>query len=86
MARNITQEQGKTLADAKGDIFRGLGAIFFWSGLDLAWYFFGWPPDLKSLMVMYDKDRDTSLGSSRLDVSINKVKLQNQRKITTCGL
>ena len=25
LAANITQEQGKTLADAKGDVFRGLG-------------------------------------------------------------
>lgn len=26
LAANVTQEQGKTLADAKGDVFRGLGA------------------------------------------------------------
>ena len=25
LAENITIEQGKTLADAKGDVFRGLG-------------------------------------------------------------
>ena len=25
LAANITEEQGKTLADAKGDVFRGLG-------------------------------------------------------------
>ena len=25
LAENITQEQGKTFADAKGDVFRGLG-------------------------------------------------------------
>ena len=25
LAANVTQEQGKTLADAKGDVFRGLG-------------------------------------------------------------
>ncbi len=25
LAANITQEQGKTVADAKGDVFRGLG-------------------------------------------------------------
>ena len=27
LAANITQEQGKTLADAKGDVFRGLGEL-----------------------------------------------------------
>ena len=27
LAANITQEQGKTLADAKGDVFRGLGGF-----------------------------------------------------------
>lgn len=26
LAHSITREQGKTLADARGDIFRGLGA------------------------------------------------------------
>ena len=25
LAKNITLEQGKTLADARGDVFRGLG-------------------------------------------------------------
>ena len=28
LAANVTQEQGKTLADAKGDVFRGLGMYF----------------------------------------------------------
>lgn len=27
LAYNVTQEQGKTLADAKGDVFRGLGML-----------------------------------------------------------
>lgn len=27
LAQSITREQGKTLADARGDIFRGLGAF-----------------------------------------------------------
>ena len=27
MAENITLEQGKTLGDSRGDVFRGLGAI-----------------------------------------------------------
>ena len=26
LARNVTLEQGKTLGDARGDVFRGLGA------------------------------------------------------------
>lgn len=26
---NITTEQGKTLKDAQGDVFRGLGSYFF---------------------------------------------------------
>ena len=30
LARSITQEQGKTLADARGDVFRGLGALARW--------------------------------------------------------
>lgn len=25
LARSVTMEQGKTLADARGDVFRGLG-------------------------------------------------------------
>ena len=28
LAANITLEQGKTLADARGDVFRGLGGLF----------------------------------------------------------
>ena len=28
LAASITQEQGKTLADAKGDVFRGLGELW----------------------------------------------------------
>ena len=28
LARNVTLEQGKTLGDARGDVFRGLGAFF----------------------------------------------------------
>lgn len=27
LAQNVTLEQGKTLADARGDVFRGLGAL-----------------------------------------------------------
>ena len=35
LAANITQEQGKTLADAKGDVFRGLGKLQSQSALSL---------------------------------------------------
>ena len=34
LAANITEEQGKTLADAKGDVFRGLGE---WACVAPAW-------------------------------------------------
>jgi hypothetical protein len=27
LARSVTMEQGKTLSDAKGDVFRGLGGL-----------------------------------------------------------
>ncbi|KAK9856811.1 hypothetical protein WJX84_009835, partial [Apatococcus fuscideae] len=33
LAANITLEQGKTLADAKGDVFRGLEVVEYASGL-----------------------------------------------------
>lgn len=35
LARSVTMEQGKTLADAKGDVFRGLGEalrVCVWGG------------------------------------------------------
>ncbi len=32
IARMIVEEQGKTFADAKGDVFRGLGIIEFFFG------------------------------------------------------
>lgn len=31
LAQNVTLEQGKTLADARGDVFRGLGAFLTFS-------------------------------------------------------
>lgn len=33
LARSITQEQGKTLADARGDVFRGLEVVEYASGI-----------------------------------------------------
>lgn len=32
LAASVTREQGKTLADARGDVFRGLGELFFCGG------------------------------------------------------
>ena len=35
LAASITREQGKTLADARGDVFRGLGALPALAGVGL---------------------------------------------------
>lgn len=32
IAKIITREQGKTLADAEGDVFRGLRKSAYWGG------------------------------------------------------
>ena len=33
LAASVTAEQGKTLADARGDVFRGLGALRCWGSV-----------------------------------------------------
>lgn len=39
LALNITLEQGKTLKDAQGDVFRGLGLCCLLLGVDFADYY-----------------------------------------------
>lgn len=37
LAASVTREQGKTLADARGDVFRGLGEHGVACGVVCAW-------------------------------------------------